>query len=129
MDYLHQKQLLLDLILENTQAQTKVIEDDDMDTLELLISKRQTMMNQVDDLDTDASMATSDIAPQQAEPIKSLLNQIMMIDKTNQSLMRKELKNVQGELLKIRTGRQQEERYGTEYGTYKEEGVFFDTKE
>lgn len=129
MDYLQEKELLLGSILENTQAQTKLIEDENMDALEELISKRQTLMNQVDVLDQEAGDLVDEMTSKQAAPLKSLLSQIMTIDHANQSLMKKELEHVQGELLKIRVGRKQGEHYGTEYGLYKEEGVFFDTKE
>lgn len=122
MDYLEQKQLLIKAILENTQAQTKAIHDDNMDALEELIGQRQEIMAQVDKLDKESGF-------KQSEPIKALLSQIITIDNANQSLMNKELGNVQDELLKIRTGRKQGEHYGTEYGLYKEEGIFFDTKE
>ena len=122
VDYLQQKEVLVKSILENTQAQTKAIEDDEMDLLESLISKRQEIMAQVDQLDKESGF-------EQSEPIKALLGQIIAIDNANQVLMNKELGNVKGDLLKIRTGRKQGEHYGDEYGLYKEEGVFFDTKE
>lgn len=120
VDYLRDKKALLGLILENTQAQTRVIEEDDMDALEGLILKRQEMMDQVDNLDQKAGKVISD---------KEILKKIMDTDQANQSLMKKEMAHVQGKLRKIRTGRRQEERYGIGYGLYKEEGVFFDTKE
>lgn len=122
MEYLQQKQALLESILENTQAQTKAVEDDDMALLEELINKRQETINQVNQLDKASGF-------KQSEAIKALLSQIITIDNTNQSLMNKELANVKADLLKIRTGRKQGQHYGDEYGLYKEEGVFFDTKE
>lgn len=129
MDYLQQKQLLLRSILENTQGQTKVIEDEDMEALGELISQRQEMMSQIDALDKKAGNDAYEITSEQEALIKDLLGEIIIVDKTNQSLMKKELDSAQAELLKIRIGRQQGEHYGVEYGLYKEEGVFFDTKE
>ena len=129
MDYLKQKQLLLNSILENTQAQTKLIEDDNMEALEELIDERQTMMKQVDELDGQFGNTAGEGTPKQAELIKDILGQIIAIDNANQSFMKNELGNVKSELLKIRIGRQQGENYGPEYGTYREEGIFFDTKE
>ena len=128
MDYLQEKQVFLQAILSNTQAQTKAIEADDIDGLEALITKRQEIMVQVDVLDKQAGPGGLANTDQQASN-KDLLAQIIKIDKANQSLMNKELGNVQDELLKIRTGRKQGQHYGAEYGLYKEEGVFFDTKE
>lgn len=129
MDYLEKKRVLLGSILENTQAQTKLIQEDDIDALEILIDERAIIMAQVDDLDQVVSALGIDASHEQKEPIKALLSQIITLDTANQTLMKKELVNIQGELHKIRTGRQQEEHYGTEYGIYKEEGVFFDTRE
>lgn len=122
MNYLEQKQVLLESMLENTQAQTTAIKEDEVDTLENLIAARQKIMAQIDELDTESGL-------EQSQEAKALLSQIITIDNTNQSLMNKELGNVKDELLRIRTGRKQGEHYGTEYGLYKEEGVFFDTKE
>ncbi len=122
VDNLEQKQVLLQAILENTQAQTKAIEEDKMDLLEGLIAKRQEIMGQVDRLDEISGFKQSD-------PMKALLSQIMTLDNANQALMNNELGSVKGDLLKIRTGIKQGEHYKDEYGLYKEEGVFFDTKE
>ena len=129
MNYLEQKQALLQSILTNTQAQTKAIEADDMDQLERLITRRQDIMTQVDLLDKQAGPSGPVNTSQQQAASKDLLAQIIKIDNANQSLMNKELGNVQDELLKIRTGRKQGQHYGNQYGLYKEEGVFFDTKE
>lgn len=129
MDYYNEKEVLLGSILENTQAQTNLIKEDDADGLEALISQRATMMDQVDVLDKQANMPMSQMPPEQSKSIKNILGQIITIDNANQALMNKELTNVKDDLLKIRTGKKQGEHYGSEYGLYKEEGVFFDTKE
>ena len=129
MDYLEQKQLLLNSILLNTKSQTDAIENDDIDTLELLIAKRQEMMLEVDKLDASMADQVAEITSSQAQKLKETLKEIITIDNNNKSLMKRELSDIKGELLKIRMGRQREEHYGTEYGTYKEEGIFFDTKE
>lgn len=129
MDYLHQKQLLLDKILENTQMQTRAIEDDKLEDLEALITQREGLMKQVDKLDQKVATMTPKISNEPTGPIKELLSQIINIDNANQSRMKQELDNVKQELRKIRIGKQQGENYGPEYGSYKEEGIFFDTKE
>ena len=129
MDYYKQKKGLLDSILENTQAQTKLVKEDNAHALEVLIGQRASMMAQVDSLDKQASAISLALSPDQTQALKALLSQVMTLDQVNQSLMQKELAKVQGELRKIRMGRQQSEHYGAEYGIYKEEGIFFDTKE
>ena len=129
MDDVYQKKLLLDSILENTQAQTRAIEEDELEALETLIARREDIMKQVDELDQKVATMTPEISKRVAGSIKELLSQIIAIDNVNQSRMKQEIGNVQTELRKIRAGRQQEERYGTEYGSYKEESIFFDTKE
>ena len=129
MDYVYQKQLLLGSILENTQAQTRAIEDDKLEVLETLITQREGIMKQVDELDQKMDTITPQISEESTGPIKNLLAKIITIDNANQSRMKQELGNVQTELRKIRAGRQREEHYGTQYGIYKEEGIFFDTKE
>ena len=129
MDYLNKKQLLLRSILDNTQAQTKLIKEGHVDALEALIGQRAAIMAQVDELDEEAREAVGKIPSEEMEPIKNLLSHIITIDNDNQSLMKKEVVHIQGELRKIRAGRQQEQHYGTEYGVHREEGIFFDTKE
>ena len=129
MDYFNQKQKLLGAILENTQGQTQLIKADNPDALERLIGQRARMMAQVDALDQEARATGLELSSDHTEALKVVLGQIMAQDRANQSLMQKELAQVQGELRKIRMGRQQSQHYGAEYGIYKEEGIFFDTKE
>lgn len=119
-------------MLENTKAQTKAIEDDSLDELEKLINKREKIMGEVDELDRQASL---DEVSEDGS-IKDLLAQIIEIDNKNKSLIESEfsdseaeLTSLREELRKMREGRRQGENYGHEYGSYKEEGVFFDTKE
>ena len=125
VDYIVQKQSLLGNILENTKEQTRAIESDQIDDLEALIAKRGALMEQVDKLDQAMDVPTDGLT----EGIKDLLGEIITIDNANQSLMNQGLESVKMELRKVRIGRQQGENYGPEYGTYKEEGIFFDTKE
>ena len=129
MDYLNQKQLLLDSILENTQAQTSAIKEDKLEYLEILITQREGLMKQVDELDLKAAAITPEASKGPTGSIKDLLAKIIHIDNANQSLMNNALSNVKTELRKIRVGRHQGEHYGVEYGDYREEGIFFDTKE
>lgn len=111
--------------MENTKEQSRAIEADQIDELESLIAKRGALMEQIDKLDQAAEEADAVIN----EGIKILLSKIIAVDKANQSIMMKELDNVKAELRKVRVGRQQGENYGSEYGSYREEGIFFDTKE
>ena len=129
MENLQEKLILLDSILQNTQEQTKAIVSDDMDTLGVLINQREAMMLKVDELDIGITDTAEEVTPEQADLVKSLLSQIITIDNTNQSTMQNELGDIQRELCRIRAGRKQEEHYSDEYGLYKEEGIFFDTKE
>lgn len=129
MNYLKEKETLLGSMLANTQAQTRLIKEDDTDGLEDLITQRQEIMTQVDRLDQQAKEAGYEVDLAATGPVKEMLGQIIALDQTNQLLMKKEIASAQQALHKIRTGRQQEEHYGTEYGIYTEEGVFFDTKE
>lgn len=122
-DYVTQKQQLLDAILENTKAQSQAIEKDQPQTLEELIADRENLMQQVDSLDNSFEQKTLHQA------FKETLQEIITIDNANQVLVKQELDNVKDKLKEIRIGRQQEANYGVEYGTYKEEGIFFDTKE
>lgn len=122
MDYIAQKQLLLNQILENTQAQTSAIEGDEVEKLESLISQRGIIMEQVDELGQGQGDAEPGV-------IKELLRQIITIDNGNRLLMEKGLEDVKDELRKVRIGRQHEGGYGSDHGLYKEEGIFFDTKE
>ena len=124
MNGLEQKELLLKLILENTQAQTHAIKDDKLEALETLITQREEVMSQVDELDKKMAITTS-------KGSKELLKQIITVDNSNQGLMKKGLQDVgkevdlvKKELRKLRIGRQQGASYGEEYGIYREEGVF-----
>ena len=123
---------MLKLILDNTRAQTKAIKDDSLEELGKLIDKREKLMGQVDELDKRASIDGDSLD----SSIKDLLSNIIKIDSKNKSLIEAglddselELNNIKAELRKMREGRRQGENYGYEYGSYKEEGVFFDTKE
>lgn len=137
MDGLHQKQRLLNLILENTRAQTRAIEDDELELLESLITKREGIMRQVDELDGErAIITTSRTSKEPVAPIRALLKEIITIDNANQDLMKKSVKDmeeevaaVKEELRDIRERRRQGESYVPEYGNYIEEGVFFDKRE
>lgn len=128
VNYINEKQLLLNAMLENTQAQTDAIEDHKIEVLEALITQREGIMKQVDELDQKADAITPEMSKELTGPIKDLLAQIITIDNANQSLMKQGLRDVKEELRKIRIGKQQGENYGPEYGSYKEEGIFFDTK-
>lgn len=136
MDELHQKQQLLNLILENTQAQTGAIEKDELELLESLISQREGIMRQVDELDLKADTISPKTSEELTEPIKDLLRRIILIDDANQELLDKGVQDmeedvaaVKEQLRDIRERRRQEESYVPEYGTYREEGVFFDKRE
>lgn len=136
MDELHQKQQLLNLILENTQAQTGAIEEDELELLESLISQREGIMRQVDELDLKADTVSSKTSEELTGPIKDLLRRIILIDDANQELLDKGVQDmeedvavVKEQLRDIRERRRQEESYVPEYGTYREEGVFFDKRE
>lgn len=128
MDYIEQKQLLLTKILQNTQTQTYAIENEDLQTLDTLINQRDSLIQQVDNLDRAMASTVSNISKGDFQPIKDLLTQIIQIDNANQALMNKEFEHIKSELRKIRIGKQQEQNYRNEYGIYREEGVFFDTK-
>ncbi|HHX62573.1 MAG TPA: hypothetical protein GX707_17950 [Epulopiscium sp.] len=136
MNYLDQKKLLLNSILENTKAQTRAIEDDNLERLETLITQREGIMAQVDELEQRVAATTPETIKELTEPIRELLREIIKIDDSNQELMGKSVRDmeedvaaVKGELRDIRERRRQEENYVPEYGTYREEGVFFDTRE
>ncbi|HHX61134.1 MAG TPA: hypothetical protein GX707_10545 [Epulopiscium sp.] len=136
MDELHQKQQLLNLILENTQAQTGAIEEDELELLESLISQREGIMRQVDELDLKADTISPKTSEELTGPIKDLLRRIILIDDANQELLDKGVQDmeedvavVKEQLRDIRERRRQEESYVPEYGTYREEGVFFDKRE
>jgi len=133
---LHQKELLLKSILENTRAQTQAIEDDELELLETLITRREGIIRQVDKLDQEMARTTPGTSKEPTGPIKELLRQIITIDDANQELMEKsvqdmgkEVEAVKEELRTIRERRRQGESYVPEYGDYREEGVFFDTRE
>lgn len=136
MNYLYQKELLLNSMLENTQAQTQAIKDDKLELLETLITQREGIMAQVDELDQKMGTIAPETTAELTEPIKDLLRRIISIDDANQELMEtsvqdmeKDVAAVKEELRGIRERRRQDESYVPEYGTYKEEGVFFDTRE
>lgn len=116
-------------MLDNTQAQTKAIEEGDMDGLASLMDKREEIMADVDQLDQKSSHIIPELTTDQKQAMKDLLGQMIALDQKNQAFISKESQSAQEELRRIRTGRKQEKNYGTEYGLYKEEGVFFDTKE
>jgi len=134
---LHQKKLLLNSILENTQAQTRAIEGDELELLESLISQRQGLMSQVDELDQKMETITMPaVSKEEWGRLKDLLGRIITIDKANQDLMKKSVKSagdevegIKEELRRMRERRRQEESYAPEYGSYREEGVFFDKRE
>ena len=88
MDDVYQKKLLLDSILENTQAQTRAIEEDELEALETLIARREDIMKQVDELDQKVATMTPEISKRVAGSIKELLSQIIAIDNVNQSRMK-----------------------------------------
>lgn len=136
MNDLHQKKLLLNSILENTQAQTRAIEEDELELLEDLISQRQGLMSQVDELDQKMEIAMPTMSKEAKGPLKDLLGRIITIDNANQDLMKKSVKDAGDEVEGIKEGlrqmrerRRQEESYAPEYGSYREEGVFFDKRE
>lgn len=117
MEHMEKREFLLREILQNTKSQSKAIEEDNLEVLATLIDQRDSLMQQVDNLPVYKS-----------ESIKEILSEIVNIDNTNQALMNKEFEHIKSELRKIRIGKQQEQNYRNEYGTYREEGVFFDTK-
>ena len=93
-------------------------------------------MGQVDRLDNQKIREDSNLPKEVPDSIKQILEQIIEIDNKNRALIKAELdeselelNNIKAELRKMREGRRQGENYGYEYGSYKEEGVFFDTKE
>ncbi len=122
MEVSKQKEALMGQILENTHAQTQAIKRDQLDKLANLIEERSRLMKQVDAL-------TSKLAESTGKSTDQVLTEIIAVDQANQALMKKEFEQVKKELRKIRIGKQQGVNYGEEYGLYKEEGVFFDTKE
>lgn len=128
LDYINQKQDLLEAILENTKAQSKAIQQDQTVPLEGLINDREGLMKQVDALDQEAAQAKITLSEDLTNSIRQKLKEIITIDNANQALIKQELDGSKQKLKDIRIGRQQGVNYGPEYGLHVEEGILFDTK-
>lgn len=114
------RELLLE-ILELTKLQSKALKDDKIDEFELLLKKRQEIMDQIDRL-------------HQVDPLLreekniDILDELCLIDKENRVEFDKQLDEAKQKIREARQMKKRDDIYSNPYGLYREEGVFFDKK-